>query len=86
VTCPPVVVFTSELAASEETKRFVEEAVVAVTIVVEAKGIDRGPVAGASKLIVRAGPTSAPVPESEMAVPATGAEVATEESAFVPLP
>ena len=61
-----------------EMVRFVVEAVVAVTIVVLANGMERPVPAGAAKLMVRAEPTSAPDPESEMAVPAIGEEVATD--------
>ena len=68
----------SEPLASEEIQRFVDEAVVAVIIVVEAKGIERPSVVGAWKLMVRAEPTRDPAPESEIAVPAIGEEVATD--------
>lgn len=63
---------------ADETMRFVDEAVVAEIIVVEANGIERPVPAGAAKLIVSAEPTSAPEPESEIAVPATGDDVATD--------
>lgn len=77
-TCPPAVVLRSVPEAREEIHRFVEEAVVAVIIVVDASGIESDCVVGAAKLMVSAGPTRDPVPESEMAVPATGDEVATD--------
>ena len=76
-TCPPAVVFNNTPEASEETQRFVLDAVVAVTIVVLAKGMERPTVDGAAKLMVSAEPTSAPEPEREIAVPASGEEVAT---------
>ena len=60
-TCPPVVVLRSDPDAMEEIQRFVELAVVAETIVVEANGIVSAEVAGAEKL-------SAP-PETASAVP-----------------
>ena len=53
------------------------EAVLAVTIVVLANGMERPRVEGAAKLMVSADPTSAPEPEREIAVPASGEEVAT---------
>ena len=63
---------------AEDTMRFVELAVVALTMVVLANGMERPVPAGAAKLMVSAEPTSAPVPESEIAVPATGEDVATD--------
>lgn len=77
-TCPPVVVFNSEPELMPEIQRLVDEAVVAVIMVVDAKGIDNPVPAGAAKLMVRAEPTSAPLPDSEMAVPAMGDEVAVD--------
>ena len=56
----------------------VDEAVVALIIVDDANGMERPVPAGAAKLMVRADPTRAPDPESEMAVPATGDDVATD--------
>ena len=71
----------------EETTRFVVEALVAETIVVDANGIERPLFAGAAKLIVRPDPpTRAEVPESEIAVPAVAEVVATVCSAPVPAP
>ncbi len=85
VTCPPVVVLRSEPLAIEEMKRFVDEAVVALTIVVEANGIERPVPAGAAKLMVRpVPPTSAPVPVMEMAVPFEAEVVATDWYAVAP--
>jgi len=56
-------------------------------MVVEANGIESPASVGAEKLMVRPEPpTSAPVPESEMAVPATGDDVATLCIAPVPAP
>ena len=68
----------SEPEAMPEIQRLVELAVVAVIMVVEAKGIERASVVGAWKLMVRAEPTRDPAPESEIAVPAIGEEVATD--------
>ena len=69
----------SEPEAMLEIQRLVEEAVVAVIIVVEANGIERPVDAGAWKLIVRPlPPMRADVPESEIAVPAVGDVVATD--------
>ena len=78
VTCPPVVVLRIAPLVMPDTQRFVELAVVAEIIVVEANGMESPVPAGAAKLIVRADPTSAPEPESEIAVPATGDDVATD--------
>ena len=75
----PLIDFTSQAAApSDEAMRFVDDAVVADTIVVDANGMERPTPAGAAKLMVSADPTSAPLPESEMAVPAIGDDVATD--------
>lgn len=80
VTCPPVVVLSNEPLAIPEIQRFVELAVVAETIVVDANGIESPVPAGAAKLIVSAEPpTSAPgVPVKESAVPALTEDVATD--------
>ena len=61
-----------------EIQRFVVDAVVAVIIVVEANGMESPVPRGAAKLMVSALPTSAPEPESEIAVPPIGEEVATD--------
>ena len=58
--------------------RFVVDAVVAVIMVVLANGMERPVPAGAEKLMVSAEPTREPEPESEIAVPAIGEEVATD--------
>ena len=80
VTCPPVVVLRIAPLVMPDTQRFVELAVVALTIVVEANGIESPVPAGAAKLIVSAEPpTRAPgVPENESAVPALTEDVATD--------
>jgi len=86
VTCPLLFVFKSD-PATPDTKILVELAVVAVIIVVDAKGIERPVAVGAEKLIVRPEPpTKALVPESEIAVPAVGEVVATLCTALVPAP
>ncbi len=76
---PATEAFTSQLAVlSDETMMLVVDAVVALIIVVDANGIESPVPAGAAKLMVSALPTSAPAPESEIAVPAIGDEVATD--------
>ena len=78
-TCPPVVVFKIDPELIPEIHRFVLDAVVAVTIVVLAKGMERPVPAGAEKLIVNPlPPTSAPVPVILMAVPLLADVVATD--------
>ena len=72
-------------AVSEEAMRLVEEAVVAVIIVVLAYGMESAEDAGAEKLMVRAlAPTRAAVPDSEIAVPAMAEEVATFANVLTP--
>ena len=62
-----------------EIQRFVDEAVVAVTIVVDANGMERPTPRGAEKLIVNpVPPTRAPVPVILMAVPLLAVVVATD--------
>ena len=62
-----------------EIVRLVVEAVVAVIIVVDAYGMRSDAVDGAEKFIVRPpAPTSAPVPESVIAVPCETDDVATD--------
>ena len=78
-TCPPVVVFKSAPGLTPEIQRFVDDAVVALIMVVEANGIDNPVPAGAAKLMVRPEPpTSAPVPVIEIAVPFDAVVVATD--------
>jgi hypothetical protein len=80
------------VAVRPETKRLVDEAVVNCAVVpeiavVDAYGIESDAVVGATKLMVRPlPPTSALVPESEIAVPAVAVVVATVWSAPVPEP
>ena len=84
---PPVVVLRRESDASDEMKRLVELAVVAVSMVVEAYGMESAEEAGAEKLIASEPPRRERVEESSaMPVPAETVPVATEPIAPVPLP
>ena len=70
----------------EEMFKFVVDAVVNVTIVVLANGMESAEDAGAEKEMVGEEPTAYPEPVTEIPVPLVKVEVATDESAALPLP